>query len=448
MVLKLICLLVTITFISLNLQAQHLLEPNRINKALSLTKKDTLQFVLTLNKNTIYQFEIEQQGIAVCYQLTDEKKQVYLKSKRPDDVTGSLKSEFIPSNTNKYTLTVYRYPDPENTDSGKFSVFVKSLNADQAAQRQRIKKELASENKKAVLTLDIDHFWQAFDQLKSCESFQDSVQAFQTLYLDRATEGLVDFISVRELTAGKLTKAVAKYPEFYASIRKKSYAVKKASPAMGELFGKFQSLYANFKPFKVCFVVGIVNTGGTVSDRFVLIGTEVLASSPEADLSAFIKEKNTNKISLLSQKGDLMQKIRNIVAHECVHTQQKQLAEAATKCLLLQQVLREGICDFIGELVAGQQINAAAHQYGRLHEKTLWDELNKDLCSQNISKWLYNAGSIKDRPADLGYYMGYRIAQSYYDHAADKGRAITDIIEMTDPLEFFRNSRYHPNAEQ
>ena len=37
---------------------------------------------------------------------------------------------------------------------------------------------------------------------------------------------------------------------------------------------------------------------------------------------------------------------------------------------------------------------------------------------------------------DLGYWVGYRIVKSYYQHAADKRRAIRDILEMSDPKAF------------
>ena len=147
---------------------------------------------------------------------------------------------------------------------------------------------------------------------------------------------------------------------------------------------------------------------------------------------------------MLSDDGDLVQKIRNIVAHECVHTQQKNISDTVAKCPLLWQVLHEGICDFIGEMVAGKQINRAAHEYGDKHEKELWDELKVNLCSSDMSKWLYNGQSAKDRPGDLGYYMGYRIAKAYYEQATDKRQAIIDMIELTLPMQFLQKSKYDP----
>ena len=47
-----------------------------------------------------------------------------------------------------------------------------------------------------------------------------------------------------------------------------------------------------------------------------------------------------------------------------------------------------------------------------------------------------------DRPADLGYYIGYKIAEAYYKNAADKKQAVKDILEIKDFNEFLKASKY------
>jgi hypothetical protein len=49
-----------------------------------------------------------------------------------------------------------------------------------------------------------------------------------------------------------------------------------------------------------------------------------------------------------------------------------------------------------------------------------------------------------ERTADLGYFVGYRIAESYYNTAADKRKAVQDILTMTDFAEILRKSGYRP----
>ena len=234
-------------------------------------------------------------------------------------------------------------------------------------------KELESENKKNVLTIDIDHFWEAFDNLKNCKTFADSANSFQQLYLDRATDGLIDFIRVRKFQAEKFVKLVAKYPKFYKSLRKRTFEVKRSEQTIEAVFSKFKEIYPNFKPFKVCFAMGIMNTGGTISNNFVLIGTEITTSTKQMDLSEF--ESNEYRKTFEGSE-DLQTKIKSLVAHECVHTQQaKTIDPNAIKCELLYRVLREGSADFIAELVSG---NLKTNEYGDKNEKQIWTDFKNE----------------------------------------------------------------------
>jgi uncharacterized protein YjaZ len=58
----------------------------------------------------------------------------------------------------------------------------------------------------------------------------------------------------------------------------------------------------------------------------------------------------------------------------------------------------------------------------------------------NYSNWIYNAGTAKDRPADLGYYVGYLITRAYYENAKDKRRAVHDILNIQDARAFYEAS--------
>jgi hypothetical protein len=295
-------------------------------------------------------------------------------------------------------------------------------------------------NAEAVETTDVDHFWEAFDLLANCKSHSDSINTIQAVYLDRGTDGLKDFIKVRDFKAERFVTMIGRYPKFYASIRKNTLEVKNAAPLIEEVFKKFKEIYPNFEPFKVCFAVGPLVSGGTVSKNFVLIGSEISTSTASVDISEF-KEGPLSKI--LSRDTDVVQKIKNMVAHECVHTQQKTPASRkAAKCILLYRILIEGAADFIGELVAGSQINTVALEYGERHEQELWDQLKAEMCGKETTGWLYNFSTIKDKPADLGYYMGYTIAREYYKNAADKNQAVIDILEMNNPITFLEKSKY------
>ncbi len=424
-------------------QSSKVLDLNKEYKDLPLSKTERQLFKLSLSRDGVYQFSILQQGVATHIVLNNADKKQVFESDIPDDIDGYEKFEYIPQVNGVFYLTIERFDNEQNTETGKATVFVKSLSNTEILLRQKIKKELSAENQKNVLTADIDHFWEAFDNLKSCKTFADSANSFQQLYLDRATDGLIDFIRVRDFQAEKYVKLVAKYPKFYKSLRKNSSEVKKSEQTIEKVFLKFKEIYPNFKPFKVCFAMGIMNTGGTISNNFVLIGTEITASTKDMDLSEF-QDNEYRKI--FEGNEDLQTKIKSLVAHECVHTQQsKSIDPNSIKCELLYRTIREGSADFIAELVSG---NEKTNEYGDKNEKQIWTDFKNEICNENSNNWLYNHSTVKGKPADLGYFVGYKIANEYYKNASDKKQAVNDIIGMTNPLRFLELSKYDQSEKK
>ena len=59
-----------------------------------------------------------------------------------------------------------------------------------------------------------------------------------------------------------------------------------------------------------------------------------------------------------------------------------------------------------------------------------------------LAGWLHGGADSDGRASDLGYWMGYRIAKSYYDLAEDKQQALADILEITDFETFLESSGY------
>jgi hypothetical protein len=427
-------------------QSLERLEFNKDYANIKIDLQNPLSYKLNLEKGRVYEFSVQQQGVDVVVSLTDNLNKKVLEQDTPNGQNGLETFEYISLSKSIFTLTIKRLEEVGNPESGKVSIHIRQFSKQELQLRESIKAELAPENRKNVQTVDIDHFWEAFDKLKKCKTHSDSVITFQTIYLDRATNGLIDFIQAREFTAEKFVQQVARYPKFYASVRENTLKAKKAEPVIEEIFTKFKELYPNFKPFKVCFAIGLINTGGTTSNQFVLIGTEISASTKGVDVSEF---DNDAFSKILQSEDDVVQKLKNIVAHECVHTQQiTPYANNAVFCGLLYKVMIEGFSDFIGELIAGGQINKVAMEYGDKNEKTLWREFKNELCNESQRNWLYNYFTIKERPADLGYYIGYQIAKEYYRNATDKKQAISDIIQMNNPLKFLDLSRYDQKVKE
>lgn len=431
-----LCLL-ALAFISTDFafaQQKNTLKINEEKRDVLMTETD-LVYALKLVKGEVYKISVLQRGIDVEVVLTDAKGQKLQEVDAPNGSNGFERMTFTSDRTGIYNLILKRGNYPENKPTGQVDILVRQLKLDNAT-----KDALKVANASNVTTLDIDHFWEAYDRLKNCKTHTDSVKAIQELYLDRGTEGLSDFAGERDFSAERFVKMIGKYPKFYRSVRKNTLESKNIVPDITLLFKKFGQLYAHFKPFKVCFAISPIDNGGTTSGRYVLVGTEIAASNTDVEVTEF---ESVALQKVLSSNERASQKLLHIIAHECVHTQQKLgLSETAVKCDLLYASIQEGACDFIGELISGGKLNAIAQAYGVKNEQKLWDLFKRQLCTNDTKAWMYNYLRVTDQPADLGYFIGYQIVKTYYDKAKDKNKALAEIIAMDNPFQFLEKSGY------
>jgi hypothetical protein len=242
-----------------------------------------------------------------------------------------------------------------------------------------------------LVTSDVPRFWRALDM----QPPEGLAAHLQQHYLEGGSVGLHDFIQGRILSAEDLALYIRSHRARYDSVRTRDLDMTRAEPGIRSAFRKLKALYPDAVFPSVYFVVGRFNSGGTASIHGLLIGVEMQRS---------------------------VEQVPAIVAHELIHYQQHY--ENRT---LLAHAFLEGSADFLGEMISGSQINNAAHQYGMAHEQQLWQEFQPHFEDRDYFPWMY--GRPDDgRPADLGYFIGYRIAQAYYNRAPDKAKAIRDII--------------------
>jgi hypothetical protein len=280
-----------------------------------------------------------------------------------------------------------------------------------------------------LVTSEMDNFWVAYADAANAASAEDKEKIFQREYLDKGSSGLKDFVKVRIKSAHALVSVMQKRPKYFASLKLITPRVAEMQPAIRASFRKLKDLYPNAVFPDVYFLIGVMNSGGTTADSGLLIGVEMHAKTPDTDMSEMD--------SWLQQVLGSVDEMPQIVAHELIHYQQTGAGKT-----LLAQCIHEGSADFVGELISGGQINSHLRDYGNAHEAELWSEFSKAMDEDDNSHWLYQGDKSKDRPADLGYYMGYRIAESYYLHAADKKKALTDILTVHDFPAFLQESHY------
>jgi hypothetical protein len=280
-----------------------------------------------------------------------------------------------------------------------------------------------------LITSDIPSFWRVFDKA----SLKDAADLLQREYLDQGTAGLHDFLKNRIENGQSLAATIAARPRYYAAIRESTLAVDN-EPAIKDAirasFRRLKELYPDAVFPDVYFVVGRMNSAGTTSSNGLLIGVEMNARSE----STPVDELTPWERATIGEIANLP----NIVAHELIHFQQPH----GGKATLLRQALGEGGADFMGEMISGGIINKIQRSYGDAHEQALWAEFQEEMRGTDISRWLYQGDRSKDRPADLGYYVGYKICAEFYRRSADKREAVRRILNITDPEEFLGESGY------
>ncbi|HEX8329133.1 MAG TPA: DUF2268 domain-containing putative Zn-dependent protease [Hymenobacter sp.] len=279
-----------------------------------------------------------------------------------------------------------------------------------------------------LVTTDLDHFWTAYAAAQRDTAHAEAI--FRKQYFDKASVGLQDYRALKIASDATFTKRILRRPQYYNSIRTTTLALADQKPKIVAAFRRFQELYPAVKFQNIYFVVGGWVSGGTVSDAGLLIGADQVANGPGA---------NTSELSLVQRNRCApVTEMPSLMVHELVH-----LNQGPQDGTLLNYALNEGMADFVAELVTGHVTNARLHPYGNAHEKELWADFKKEMLGTNSSNWMANGlQETPEKPCDLGYYVGYKICQAYYNQAADKQQALAAILSIRDAKAFLAQSGY------
>lgn len=202
------------------------------------------------------------------------------------------------------------------------------------------------------ISSDVENFWIAYKT-----ALKDTInrkKIFKKLYFDKATGGMNDYMGSKVSSIDKFITTTKLYPKFYASIDLKTKIIKKREQEFFSTFIKLKEIYSQAKFPDVYFVVGAFTSGGTVSNNGLLIGINQYYISKEVALNEFDFKLRSrlNNWSFLP----------NVIAHELIHFQQNGLKAEKTT---LSYVIKEGMADFIGELISGATSNPDLHEWQR-----------------------------------------------------------------------------------
>lgn len=299
------------------------------------------------------------------------------------------------------------------------------------ANERRFRAEHSDPEGARFIRSDVELFWRVYAKLPAAT---DPVGLLNREYLDAGTAGLQDFVPNRILSGANLDATIRQHPRYFAAIRANTLRVADAETAARQSFRRFKALYDDAVFPDVYFVMGTLDSGGTSTSNGLLIGADMFGLGPGVpmdELNAWQRE--------VIHPPDVLP---SLIAHELIHFQQTHEGSS-----LLARAFHEGSADFLASLISGGTFNQAAYAYGYAHEAELWKRFQAERQGTETSAWLYGSSRCDGHPADLGYFMGFRIAQAYYTRTTDKKRAIRDILTSGDFERILKDSHYGENLK-
>src|SRR5215213_1811350 len=214
-----------------------------------------------------------------------------------------------------------------------------------------------------IVTSDIELFWKAYDKAKP----ENDLVVFRDEYLKKGSIGLQEFTRLRIGNSCSLVDVLTLRPKYYAALRAPSLKVAAYENQIRANFRKLKEIYPEAIFPDVYFIIGRMNSGGTLSDKGLLIGVDMFGKNEGAPVDEL---SDWHKAVVSS-----VDRLPYIVAHELIHYEQKYAEDES----LLARSIGEGVPDFVAELTAGDTINPHLHKYGNPVEKELWLEFKREL---------------------------------------------------------------------
>lgn len=273
----------------------------------------------------------------------------------------------------------------------------------------------------AFYASDVEHFWEAYDQIIATEDTLKQKQLFEELYVQRGTPGLEAIMAVRNYTTEEYLNAIRSYPEFWQSVRAQTLRAPEYFSAIEENLGKLKDAYPELQLYPIYFSIGAFRTGGTTWEGKVLIGSELSL----ADGNVVIDELPDWRKPFYESSSPV-DGLPLLCTHEYIHTQQKELRHE-----LLYMCMYEGVAEFVSCQVTGLPSDSPAIAFGKANEERVVEKFVQDVFTgSNVYNWMWGTNGNELVERDLGYYVGYEICERYYQKAEDKQSAIRTLIEL------------------
>ena len=271
---------------------------------------------------------------------------------------------------------------------------------------------------------DVKNFLKAMDRL---DAENDWASIIQTEYLDKASPGLKEFIREKGVKAEEFVQAIKERKEKYDSLHALPEQLARQEKKIREAFTGLKRIIPNAMFMHVYYLVG-PNPGamGEPSEYGLMISMSEL-------------DRDIENIHLL-------------LVHETIHVLQaltigmeEYQAIFGPKLSLLALAIREGAAYYLTLLSAGGHTHEESWDYYIQNEKDLWQRFQADMNENTPGDWMWGKPADPEQPPLLGYIVGARIVEAYYNRLKDKEKAVQDILAITDYKGFLEKSGYGKN---
>jgi Predicted Zn-dependent protease (DUF2268) len=272
----------------------------------------------------------------------------------------------------------------------------------------------------AIHIEDVERFYKVYDAAAG----RPTAEQLQHDYIDAGSDGLHQFAKIRNITGQRIAATLAKRPEIYSDARRCVVALPRVRERLKVALRELRRQYPQARLPPVTIAVGRgkpVGVGSPVTG--LQIGLEALCA--------------TNWLN-----PDVEDRFVYVIAHEYAHVQQAAALTDKEHPTVLERSLGEGVAELTAELIAGKVSYSQLAAATRGREKEIETAFVADMDKTDLSDWVDN--STLDKLGDLGYWVGYRIAKTYYQNAPDKRQALRELLEFTDPKPLLAKSGWYP----
>lgn len=266
-------------------------------------------------------------------------------------------------------------------------------------------------------------------------------------YFANGSEGMKTWVERYDTKPELIAKAIKYFPEYYQYLAQLESKLIKLEGQISKGLDGLKELYpSEFVHMPPIYYFILFSGGGSVEMTANMISLDYFGRHEK------LNEKEFDRVGGLFPKGKLalvnVDLVPQVVVHEMAHLlqayQQGEVGYVSIyeegKQTMLAYAIREGGADFLTFLGAGL-IDKNRHKYGDKHEQELW-QLFKPLIADNINDhpgWFFGKNDEHpDWPWQVGYYLGFKIVEYYYDTAEDKDAALHLIFNSNKQSEFER----------